>query len=453
MNSYTNRTKPTRRAIVPVTFLAALILSVLVFSASAEFQQIQVLRVINVATEATATILGATTNQRLSGNGIAASFDVNLTNLRARAIATGDVNGDGIPDVVVGAPEATFIVTPAGGPIQLRTGAGVAYIVFGKAMLLGAIDTNAGQASVSILGAKSGDKLGFSVAVGDVNGDGIDDITIGAPGADFPGAATPPPAHRDDTGAVFVIFGTATLGNPSTIDLATANAASVALFGVNPGDQFGASVAVGNFGGLAAQTPAQQAVKDILVGAPGSNGPGPVRPDAGAAYAQFGGEILNPVAGVTTVLDLAATPANVVILGRTGDGLGTSVGTGDVNGGGAMDLIVGAPLANRPATAGVSAASGTGAVFAVFGGSNLIPAVGTSKTFDVDSGQQNVSVYGADDSDHMGVSVATGDVTGDGITDLLSGAPDADGPSEDRATCPRGSRHTGRTPRRRSAKS
>src|SRR5215813_3761515 len=437
MNSFKHGSRPKRRAIISVVLLTSIIFFAIFFSVRAD-HEIQVLRVINVGTEANTTILGATTNQNLSGNGTGGTFDVNLNNLRARAIAVGDVNGDNIPDVVVGAPEASFTVTPAAGPPQNRTEAGVVYIVFGKTGLSGAIDTNAGQASLQILGSKSGDKLGFSVAVGDVNGDGIADIVIGSTGADFPGTTNPPAAARNDTGAVFVILGSATLGTPSTIDLANTNAANIALYGEAPGDQFGAAVAVGNVGGLASQTPAEQAVRDIVVGAPGSSGPGAARPGAGAAYAQFGGQILNPVAGATTIIDLNATPANVVILGKTGDALGASVATGDINGGGAADIVVGAPLSDRPAVTGVPAATDTGAVFAVFGGTNLQPATGTTKTFDVNATEQNVSVYGAgnignpgsDDADHLGVSVAVGDVTADGIADLLAGAPDANGPTE-----------------------
>jgi concanavalin A-like lectin/glucanase superfamily protein/FG-GAP repeat protein len=432
MKFYDQTRRPRRSSTLLVVFLTALIPFALIFSSSAQFQA-ETIRIINVATEANATMLGAATNQHLSGNGSAATFDVSLANLRAHAVAIGDVNGDGIQDMVIGAPDATFTVGA-----QTRTGAGIAYVVFGKSTLSGTIDA-ASQADLTILGGKTGDKLGFSVAVGDVNGDGTSDIVIGSPGADFPGSTTPPAAARVDTGAVFVILGASSLGTPATIDLNTANAANIALFGVNTGDQFGASVAVGNVGGLTSQSPADQAVNDILAGAPGNNGPaGSSRPGGGAAYVQFGGPYLNPVAGATTVRDLSTTPANVIVFGRTGDMLGASVAIGDINGGGSADVVMGAPLADRPPAPNVPAATHTGAVFAIFGGTNLNPAVGTSKTFDISTTQQNVSIYGAgntntpgtDDADHLGFSIATGDVTGDSIPDLLIGAPDADASGE-----------------------
>lgn len=410
-----------------VILLTALVTLVPVFSSRAQFQT-ETIRFINVATEASATFIGGDIERHLSGNGTAGNFDVSLGNLRAHAVAVGDVNGDGIPDVVMGAPDATFIVAA-----QTRTNAGLVYVVFGRNTLAGTIDT--GGSDLKIFGGKTGDKLGFSVAIGDVNGDGINDIVVGSPGADFPGSTTPPAAVRADTGAVFVVLGAPTLGTPATIDLNTTNAANIAVYGVRTGDQFGASLAVGNVGGLTTQSPADQVVKDIFAGAPGSNGPdGTSRPGGGAAYVQFGGSYLNPVAGATTVRDLATATANVSVFGKTGDMLGASVAIGDVNGGGANDIIMGAPLADRPAAPPVPAATDTGAVFMIVGGANLNPGVGTSKTFDISTTQQNLSIYGAGntntpgtgDGDHLGFSVAASDVTGDTIPEILIGAPDAD---------------------------
>ena len=122
MKSYDKSRTPTHENTLLVAFLTAIIVFAGVLSSSASLQETEALRIISVGTEATATILGATTNQHLSGNGTAAIFDVNLANMRAHAIATGDVNGDGIADVITGAPEATFTVTPAVGlPGDART--------------------------------------------------------------------------------------------------------------------------------------------------------------------------------------------------------------------------------------------------------------------------------------------------------------------------------------------
>src|SRR6266705_3339703 len=116
-----NRSSKARALSVLVISFSAIMAVAVFYTAKVRTQTAETIRFINVGTEANATILGASTNQHLSGNGAAANFDVHVGNLRARAIATGDVNGDGIPDVVVGAPAATFTLAPAGGPVQLRT--------------------------------------------------------------------------------------------------------------------------------------------------------------------------------------------------------------------------------------------------------------------------------------------------------------------------------------------
>jgi hypothetical protein len=375
---------------------------------------------------ANVTILGAATDDHLSGSsqlGGIPSID------RARSIATGDFNSDGIQDVAVGAPDADVPDDPAP-----RVDAGAVYIIFGRLNFTSptVIDTNPAalsHADVIIRGSSADpgtpDALGFAVAAGDVDGDGTDDLVVGAPGADFPGI-NPAPA-RDNTGAIFILRGSVSLASGTIIDLDQADAIDVAIYGVATGDRFGSSIAVANAGGTPSTPAAQQLTKDILIGAPAS-GTG-----SGAAYLIFGKPTLSRNVASTRVFDLAAaaTPANVVILGDTGDGLGSSVDIGDVNGGGSRDLLVGAPLANRPSP---SAAADTGAVYGIFGGTNLNPVgMNLSKTFDVGQSEENVEIFGVTTDDLAGVSVSVGDVNSDGIADILIGAPGADGPFDARS--------------------
>ena len=148
--------------------------------------------------------LDGTNGFRLSG---VAAYD-----LSGRAVSTaGDVNGDGIDDLLIGAPDAD--------PNGERSGA--SYVVFGGAgvgnggnLELSALD---GTSGFRLSGVAEGDNSGNAVSTaGDVNGDGVDDLLIGAVGAD---------PNGDDSGASYVVFGQRTPpvppvtcnGRPATI--------------------------------------------------------------------------------------------------------------------------------------------------------------------------------------------------------------------------------------------
>ncbi len=107
----------------------------------------------------------------------------------------GDVNGDRLADVIVGALRAN-----PGGNNQ----AGESYVVFGKAdgMAVELADVAAGSGGFVINGIDQGDWSGFSVSgAGDVNGDGLADVIVGAWSAD--------PGGNNSAGMSYVVFGKA----------------------------------------------------------------------------------------------------------------------------------------------------------------------------------------------------------------------------------------------------
>jgi hypothetical protein len=377
-----------------------------------------------VPSPAAVTLFGAGPNDHLSGNGTASVFSGFP---RAHAIVTGDFNKDGFQDVAIGAPDADF--TPAGG--TTRSNAGAVYILFGKQTFAPqtVIDTNTtalSQPDVRIFGGAADDNVGFALAAGDLDGDGDDDLAIGAPG--FDASRGNPAVLSQDAGAVFVLFGSTTFSG-RTIDLATPNPANVIVIGERENDRFGSAIAIGDVNGSSAVT------ADLLVGAPGSQGPTPVatpRTDGGAAYVVTGGTNFENTTTTIRTIDLAATTAAVRVFGKSGSQLGSSVAIGDVNAMLAPDIIIGAPKANRPETSGD--VSETGAAYVVFGGANITPGTGaTTKTFDINANDQSVAVYGATANDHLGASVASGSVGTDSIFDLVVGAPDADGAGDSRS--------------------
>lgn len=123
-------------------------------------------------------------------------------------VAVGDFNGDGTDDVVIGAHRSA---DPNGKPAN-----GAAYVFYGGDDISGRLSISDGEQSVTIQGPKAGAALGFPVAAGDLNGDGIDDIIIGAQQEGVTGG------NLATTGTVRVIFGGDNL--PETIDLSAVDA-------------------------------------------------------------------------------------------------------------------------------------------------------------------------------------------------------------------------------------
>ncbi len=110
----------------------------------------------------------------------------------ARVSGAGDVNGDGLADVIVGAPEGD----PGG-----NGKAGESYVVFGKAdgTAVELADVAAGGGGFVMNGIDLYDRSGWSVSgAGDVNGDGLADVIVGAFGAD--------PGGNDSAGESYVVF-------------------------------------------------------------------------------------------------------------------------------------------------------------------------------------------------------------------------------------------------------
>jgi hypothetical protein len=308
------------------------------------------------------------------------------------AVAAGDVNGDNIDDLIISAPGGD-------GPIDDRDGLGEVYLILGKPSLPATVDLAAqGAFDTVIYGTTFNSMLGAALAVGNINGDSLDDIVIGAPYVD--GAA----GSKTDAGAVYVVYGRDEM--PEVIDLRVERHPHTSIFGADSADRLGSAVATTDANG--------DGLSDILIGAPGGDGPGNARPDAGDAYLIYGKETM------PEEIDLAAA-ADVSIFGTdAGDEFGSSVLISDVDGDGVEDLVIAAPKAKGPD----NQRGGAGEVYIIKGARGFPPVVDLAKR------PPDMIVFGQDPLDGLGSSLASGDVNGDTMNDLLIGASGADGPNK-----------------------
>ena len=304
----------------------------------------------------------------------------------------GDLNGDGISDMVVGSPWAS--------PLN-RTSPGAAYVIYGSRNLPAVLDLkNIGlnkTQGMLIAGTKDYDKTGFYVSsAGDMNDDGIDDLVVGVPSAfGFP-----------YLGAAYVIYGSRSL--PAVLDLQTFNITQGLQITGEPQTCVGASVSragdVNNDG-----------ISDLLLGTSGIA-------KTSVAYVVYGSRNLPAVLDLQT---LNRTQGMKISRKGGANGAGASLsGAGDVNGDGISDMVVGRADSWLCGAAGFLAASPLGRVnaggaYVIYGSRNL-PAELDLQTL---NRTQGMAIVGSEEYDYTGISVSgAGDFNNDTLDDIVVGS-------------------------------
>ena len=321
--------------------------------------------------------------------------------------SAGDVNGDGYDDLIIGAIWAD----PNGSNF-----AGETYIVYGGASAPGTdgrfnLSTLNGSNGFTLNGINPFNFSGFSVSsAGDVNGDGYDDLIIGAQGAD--------PNGDSDAGETYIVYGGASApGTDGVLDLSALNGTNgFTLNGIDAFDLSGFSVSsAGDVNG--------DGYDDLIIGAFGADPNGDSA--AGETYIVYGGASAPGTGGRFNLSALDGSNGFILNGIDANDRSGGSLSSaGDVNGDGYDDLIIGA---NSAAPNG----NLSGETYIVYGGARA-PGTGGRLNLSALDGTNGFILNGIDTRDYSGTSVSSaGDVNGDGYDDLIIGAPGAD-PNGDR---------------------
>ncbi|MGH7457111.1 MAG: hypothetical protein ACRENG_37520, partial [bacterium] len=298
---------------------------------------------------------------------------VGLMQKTGHALAVGDVNGDTISDLIIGAPGLDANSQPKEGRV---------FVIFGSPALPAMLDLNTVSADVEIEGRQANAGVGTAVAAADVNGDGFDDIIMGGPGTD--GKA------GEKAGAVFVVMGRVSF--PTTMNVLNAD---VRIGGEAALNGFGEAIATGDLN--------NDGVSDLSFGVPFADPPS--RPSGGKVGVIHGRPDWPPL------IELADVQPDLQVLGpRQNEFIGNAVAADDLNNDGRDDLIIGDFKAN--ATGGVDA----GKTFIIFGSDTL------TATIDLASQAPHVTISGEHQQDHFGFAVSTGDFNGDGSSDLMVSA-------------------------------
>ena len=317
--------------------------------------------------------------------------------------SVGDINGDNIDDFAIGAPAAD--------PNGDRSGA--TYIIYGQtdgfSANINLRNLNAGD-GFRIVGENRGDLSGGSVSSGDVNGDGFNDIIIGALQAEPDGDHI-----NHNSGSTYVVFGKSG-GYSGTVNLSSivTNGDGFRLDGENRSDWSGEFVSAGDING--------DGYDDVIIGVSwvGYNGDGG---RSGSTYVVFGKpdnpDESNDLNGIMSLSELDGSDGFRIDGGGPVDWSGRFVSSGDVNGDGYDDIIIGARYVGQYDDNG----DWSGTAYVVFGKAND---ANDSSDFDAImrlseiDGSNGFRIDGVNYHGLSGLSSA-GDINGDGNDDIIIG--------------------------------
>lgn len=299
------------------------------------------------------------------------------------SLAFGHFNDDSYDDLAVGMPGAS---------VGAVLNAGAVCVIYGGP--LAPPSQRFDQSNLQNF-AENGDQFGVAIHAGDLNGDGLDELVIGAPQESINDEGI----ELANAGALHVVTGDASgLGVAGNVFRSKDN---IGAFGITAAanEFFGTSFAIGNFSAFTA-------TNELAVGAPGETGGGTVL----VFSSQTGiiAQIDAPISVSSPHYDLLGT-------GVDGDVFGFSLAAGDFNGDGTDDLAIGIPgdddLAVQP---------GAGAVMVLYGDWVSLDDSNEQVFYEsiLDGGALGVNMF-----DHFGQVLSAGDFNADGYADLAIGAP------------------------------
>jgi hypothetical protein len=304
------------------------------------------------------------------------------------ALAAGDFDGDGFDDLAIGVPGEAVVANAGAGAVQVLPG--------GPAGLSSVGDGLFHQDTPGIDDAsEAGDSFGFTLATGDFDEDGDDDLAVGVPNEDLEGV----PAYAD-LGALHVLFGT-----PLGLDLAGARfyrPGEGVFAGLSREDDLAFAAA------LAAGPLSNNGQDQIAIGMPGATIG--VAIGAGAVVS-----LIHPAGGGVMTDYLTQDTLGVPGVAESGDAFGAALAIGRFAGNFAGALVVGSPGEDIESEAATDA--GAFHVFDDLKSGNPLATLWT---------QEDVAFLASESGDGFGFAFAVGDFDADGLDDLAVGTPGED---------------------------